>query len=54
MQSHTPFQELVHGQPDGKEGLRDKNVLIVGGDGGLCREVAERYVKEGLFFQLDL
>lgn len=40
VQSHTPFAELVH-EPDTK--LKDKCVLVVGGEGGNCRKVAERY-----------
>ena len=44
MQSHTPFQELVVGQPGGREGLRNKHVLVVGGEGDRCRQVAERYL----------
>lgn len=44
IQSHTPFQELVRHGPDGKgEGLRDKNILVTGSDGGRCREIAEGY-----------
>lgn len=40
VQSHTPFAELVHG-PDTE--LKDKCVLVVGGDGDNCRKVAEKY-----------
>lgn len=43
VQSHTPFQQLVHGS-DGIEGLQDKVVLVTGGHGGKCRTVAEKYV----------
>ncbi|KAI0172836.1 putative HAD superfamily hydrolase [Hypoxylon sp. FL1284] len=43
VQSHTPFQELVDGGPDGEEGLRDKNVLVTGSDAAKCRAIAERY-----------
>ena len=39
VQSYTPFAELVHGN-DSEEGLREKCVLVVGGDGQKCREVA--------------
>lgn len=35
VQSHTPFRDLKH--------LHDKNVLVIGGDGGKCREVAQSY-----------
>jgi ribonucleotide monophosphatase NagD (HAD superfamily) len=41
IQSHTPFAELVHGRR-GQEGLKDKCILVTGGDGGRCREVAEK------------
>lgn len=37
VQSHTPFQGYV-------EELRDKNVLVTGGEGDKCRMVAERSV----------
>ncbi|RVX71445.1 hypothetical protein B0A52_05017 [Exophiala mesophila] len=39
VQSHTPFAELVHGQ----DSLRHKCILVLGGDGGRCRDVAEMY-----------
>ena len=39
VQSHTPFAELAHA--NGKEGLKDKCVLVVGGEGDRCRRVAE-------------
>ncbi|ETI23574.1 TIGR01456 family HAD hydrolase [Cladophialophora carrionii CBS 160.54] len=39
VQSHTPFAELVHGD----NSLRDKCVMVVGGEYGRCRDVAERY-----------
>ncbi|KIV77740.1 TIGR01456 family HAD hydrolase [Exophiala sideris] len=39
VQSHTPFAELVHGE----KGLRNKCIMVVGGEGGKCREVAEKY-----------
>lgn len=42
IQSHTPFMELVRG--NGKQGsLENKCVLVVGGEGDKCRQVAERY-----------
>ncbi|EXJ62577.1 HAD-superfamily subfamily IIA hydrolase [Cladophialophora yegresii CBS 114405] len=40
VQSHTPFAELIHG---GENSLRDKCILVVGGEYGRCRDVAERY-----------
>ncbi|MCJ1255806.1 hypothetical protein MMC24_003624 [Lignoscripta atroalba] len=42
VQSHTPFAELVHGNAD-QEALRDKCILVTGGDGDKCRLVAENY-----------
>lgn len=41
VQSHTPFQQLVHGS-NGTEGLEDKVVLVTGGHGQKCRTVAEK------------
>ena len=40
VQSHTPFAELAKGE--GKENLKEKNVLVVGGEGDNCRQVAKR------------
>ncbi|OJJ39024.1 hypothetical protein ASPWEDRAFT_36737 [Aspergillus wentii DTO 134E9] len=42
VQSHSPFAELVRG-PDEASSLENKCVLVVGGDGGRCRQVAEQY-----------
>jgi len=39
VQSHTPFQELVHGP----EGLHDKNILITGSNADKSRTIAETY-----------
>ena len=39
VQSHTPFAELIHGE----NSLRDKCILVVGGEYGRCRAVAEQY-----------
>ncbi|KAH6651832.1 putative HAD superfamily hydrolase [Truncatella angustata] len=39
VQSHTPFQELVHGV----EGLGDKNILVIGSDAAKSRTIAEAY-----------
>ena len=39
IQSHTPFAELIHGE----NSLRDKCILVVGGEHGRCRDVAEMY-----------
>ena len=41
IQSHTPFQDLLDGRP-GIEGLKNKCILVTGGDGDKCRQVAER------------
>lgn len=43
VQSHTPFQQLVDGKFGGndKQELRKKTVLVVGGDGARCRQVAK-------------
>jgi HAD superfamily hydrolase (TIGR01450 family) len=51
IQSHTPFQELVHGRLGGgaaadgeiKEGLRDKTILVTGSDSERSRVIAEGY-----------
>ena len=37
VQSHTPFKQLV----EGSESLKDKTILVTGGDGDKCRKVAE-------------
>ncbi|KAL3442514.1 HAD-like domain-containing protein [Aspergillus insuetus] len=42
IQSHSPFAELVRGT-ETQPPLENKRVLVVGGDGNRCREVAERY-----------
>jgi HAD superfamily hydrolase (TIGR01456 family) len=42
VQSHTPFAELVH-SVDGRAGLKDKCIMVLGGDHGKCRDAAERY-----------
>ena len=43
IQSHTPFQDLIDGR-SGIEGLKNKCILVTGGDGDKCRQVAERCV----------
>ena len=40
VQSHTPFKELVEGS-ETAESLKDKTILVTGGDGEKCRKVAE-------------
>lgn len=42
VQSHTPFAQLVHGY-GGAPALRDRCVLVLGGEGNQCRNVAEKY-----------
>ncbi|KAH8423302.1 putative HAD superfamily hydrolase [Aspergillus melleus] len=42
IQSHSPFAELVRG-PDEQSALEHKCVLVVGGEGDGCRQVAEKY-----------
>lgn len=42
IQSHSPFAELVHGTAE-QASLKEKCVMVVGGDGDSCRKVAERY-----------
>ncbi|KAK2839334.1 hypothetical protein FQN49_006242 [Arthroderma sp. PD_2] len=42
IQSHTPYTELVGGKK-GQEPLANKTVLVVGGSGDKCREVAKQY-----------
>ncbi|KAI9716221.1 MAG: hypothetical protein M1812_005446 [Candelaria pacifica] len=53
VQSHTPFQSLVGGDGE-KEGLRDKCVLVMGGEGDRCRGVAERYGFRNIITPADL
>jgi ribonucleotide monophosphatase NagD (HAD superfamily) len=43
VQSHTPFQEMAHGS-ETYEALKDKTVMVTGGDPDACRTIAERYV----------
>ncbi|RDW61457.1 hypothetical protein BP5796_11349 [Coleophoma crateriformis] len=42
VQSHTPFKQLVEGT-ETAEALKDKTILVTGGDGDKCRKVAEMY-----------
>ena len=53
IQSHTPFQDLVTGTPE-TESLKDKCVLVTGGDGDKCRYVAERHVNAPEYFHQRL
>lgn len=40
VQSHTPFKQLVEGS-ETVQSLKDKTILVTGGDGEKCRKVAE-------------
>ena len=42
VQSHSPFAEFVDGM-ETESRLKDKCVMVLGGDGDDCRKVAERY-----------
>jgi HAD superfamily hydrolase (TIGR01456 family) len=50
VQSHTPFQELVHGP----EGLRDKTVFITGSDAQKARTIAEQYGFKNVVIPADI
>ncbi|KAK7946554.1 uncharacterized protein PG986_010875 [Apiospora aurea] len=50
VQSHTPFQELVHGP----KGLKDKNVLITGSDAAKSRKIAETYGFKNVITPADI
>ena len=41
VQSHTPFKLLAEGSEE-VESLRDETILVTGGDGDKCRQVAEK------------
>ncbi|KAL8783716.1 MAG: hypothetical protein Q9195_009301 [Heterodermia aff. obscurata] len=44
IQSHTPFKQLVDGDEDQKlPRLKDECILVLGGQGNECRDVAEGY-----------
>lgn len=43
IQSHTPFAALAAGDQ-----LRDECVLVIGGDGDNCRQVAEQYEPDAI------
>ena len=43
IQSHTPFQQLVHNAPIKLHpALKDECVLVIGGEGNSCRDIAEK------------
>lgn len=50
VQSHTPFKQLVEGV-NGIEALKDKTIMVIGGDGDKCRKVAERWILPELLLQ---
>jgi HAD superfamily hydrolase (TIGR01450 family) len=50
VQSHTPFARMVNGA----DGLRDKCVLAIGGDGTRCRDAAEGYILVWFIFTVFL
>ncbi|KAH6686922.1 HAD-superfamily subfamily IIA hydrolase [Plectosphaerella plurivora] len=50
VQSHTPFQELVHGP----ESLSDKTVLVTGANAQKCRAIAERYGFKSVITPADI
>lgn len=52
VQSHTPFAELANGH--GKENLKDKCILVVGGEGDKCRRVAEGYGFNNVIIPSDI
>ncbi|PBP25490.1 hypothetical protein BUE80_DR003626, partial [Diplocarpon rosae] len=42
VQSHTPFKDLLY--PSGaRKGLKDSTILVTGGEGDKCRQIAESY-----------
>ncbi|KAI1452207.1 putative HAD superfamily hydrolase [Annulohypoxylon moriforme] len=53
VQSHTPFQELVH-HGHNSEGLRDKNILVTGSDAAKCRDIAEKYGFKHVIIPADI
>ncbi|KAI0839600.1 putative HAD superfamily hydrolase [Hypoxylon sp. FL0890] len=58
IQSHTPFQELVHHYQSHshnyQEGLRDKNILVTGSDAAKCRKIAEQYGFKHVIIPADI
>ena len=53
VQSHTPFAELVEGTKT-QPGFKDKTILVVGGIGEKCREVAHAYGFENVVLPADI
>ncbi|KAI9669534.1 MAG: hypothetical protein M1817_004653 [Caeruleum heppii] len=52
IQSHTPFAALADENAEGS--LRDKCVLVIGGDGDKCRTVAEQYGFRNVILPADI
>lgn len=50
VQSHTPFQQLVHGA----EGLANKNILVTGSDAAKSRAIAEAYGFKSVITPADI
>ncbi|KAL9027041.1 MAG: hypothetical protein Q9196_004382 [Gyalolechia fulgens] len=57
IQSHTPFADLVDSTipgEDPKTPLKDKAILVTGGDGERCRKVAEDYGFKNVIIPADI
>ncbi|KAL9603546.1 MAG: hypothetical protein Q9219_001048 [cf. Caloplaca sp. 3 TL-2023] len=57
IQSHTPFADLVDStgpREDPQTPLKDKTVLVTGGDGERCRKVAEDYGFKNVVIPADI
>lgn len=57
IQSHTPFADLVNSTAPGEDSetpLKDKAILVTGGDGERCRKVAEDYGFKNVIIPADI
>ncbi|KAI4172134.1 MAG: hypothetical protein LQ343_003783 [Gyalolechia ehrenbergii] len=57
IQSHTPFADLVDSTTlaeDSQIPLKDKAILVIGGDGERCRKVAEDYGFKNVIIPADI
>lgn len=57
IQSHTPFADLVNSTVSGEDPqtpLKDKAILVTGGDGERCRKVAEDYGFNDVIIPADI
>ncbi|KAI1099587.1 putative HAD superfamily hydrolase [Jackrogersella minutella] len=54
IQSHTPFQELVHHSHSHPAGLKDKNILVTGSDPAKCRDIARKYGFKHVIIPADI